>query len=132
MRTVLADAGPLYAIAVRSDQYHDRALRAMERLHGDKVEIAVLYPILLETYSLILRRSRIPVALSWLDQMTESVTLIDPFSDEYRQATERIHRFSDQPITLFDALIAVMSERRELPVWTFDHHLDILGANVWR
>lgn len=104
----------------------------MAQLMGDKVEIAVPYPILLETYSLILRRSRVPVALSWLGQMTESVALINPSSEEYQQAPERIRRFSDQPITLFDTLIAVMSERRGLPIWTFDHHFDIMGANVWR
>lgn len=132
MRTVLADAGPLYAFAVRSDQYHDRAIREMDRLNGDRVEIVVPYPVLFETYSLILRRSRVPVALSWLGQMTASVTLVNPTFEEYRLATERVHRYPDQPITLFDALIAAMSGRRGLPVWTFDHHLDILGANVWR
>jgi predicted nucleic acid-binding protein len=129
MRTVLADTGPLYAVAVRSDQYHDRALHEMARLMGDKVEIAVPYPILLETYSLILRRGRIPVALSWLAQMTESVTLIDPSSEEYRQATERVRRFSDQPITLFDALIVAMSDlhdfdiRREGRRWAMEEAL---------
>ena len=129
---MLADAGPLYAVAVRSDQYHDRARQDMERFMGDGVEIAVPHPILLETYSLILRRSRVSVALSWLDQMTASATLIDASPEDYRQATERVRRYDDQPITLFDALVDVMSERLEMPIWTFDHHFDVMGANVWR
>ena len=43
-----------------------------------------------------------------------------------------ITHYPDQPITLFDALLAVMSERFDLPVWTFDHHFDVMRVAVWR
>jgi predicted nucleic acid-binding protein len=33
---------------------------------------------------------------------------------------------------LFDALLATLSDRLGLAVWTFDSDFDVLGANVWR
>jgi hypothetical protein len=31
-----------------------------------------------------------------------------------------------------DAVIAEISGRLEAPVWTFDHHFDVIGVKVWR
>jgi predicted nucleic acid-binding protein len=33
---------------------------------------------------------------------------------------------------LVDAVIAEVADRLDAPVWTFDHHFDVMGANVWR
>jgi len=41
-------------------------------------------------------------------------------------------RFADQPISLFAATMASKSEQFNLPVWTFDHHCDLMGIAVWR
>lgn len=41
-------------------------------------------------------------------------------------------RYPDQSITLFDAILAVLSDRLALPIWTFDHHFDVMGSDVWR
>jgi len=132
MTYVLVDAGPLYAIAVSSDQYHDRARQEMEHLSRDGISVMMSHPTLLETYSLILRRSTLPVAHSWLIEVTANVKLINPTSVDYRQASVRVRRYADQPITLFDALVVVMSERLAIPIWTFDHHFDVMRASVWR
>jgi hypothetical protein len=35
-------------------------------------------------------------------------------------------------LTLFDTVLAAMSDWLEAPVWTFDHHFDVMQANVWR
>lgn len=132
MKSVLVDAGPLYATAVRSDQHHDRARQELERLVGEGITMTVTYPTLLEAYGLILRRTRIPVAHVWLSEMTMSASLVNPSPEVYLLAGERVQRFPDQPITLFDAIVAVLSERLDLRVWTYDHRFDIMGANVWR
>jgi predicted nucleic acid-binding protein len=47
-------------------------------------------------------------------------------------AVQYIQRYSDQPITLADGVLAVLSQRLSLPVWTFDHHFDVMRANRWR
>lgn len=94
--------------------------------------MTVAYTTLLEAYGLILRRTRPPVAHSWLDEVTARAALINPSPEDYRQAAERVRHYPDQPITLFDAVAAVLSERLGLPVWTYDHHFDVMGVSVWR
>lgn len=132
MRAVLADTGPLYALSDPDDQYHDRAHEEVRRLAQAHLPVVILWPIVLEAYGLVLRRLSLADAHQWLAELQSGADFINPDPEDYVQASMRVRRYPDQPITLFDALIAVMSERRELPVWTFDHHLDILGANVWR
>jgi predicted nucleic acid-binding protein len=31
---------------------------------------------------------------------------------------------------LFDAVYAALAERLDLPVWTFDHHFDVMGSAI--
>jgi len=45
---------------------------------------------------------------------------------------ERLLAYTDQPLSLVDAVLAVVSSRLASPVWTFDHHFDVLRAEVWR
>lgn len=44
----------------------------------------------------------------------------------------RVLRYSDQDISLADAVVAEISDRLEIPVWTFDHHFAVMGVRVWR
>ena len=132
MKAVLADTGPLYAAALPSDQYHERAQRDMKRLQEDELAVIVPYPILMETYSLLLRRTRPHTAQRWLGQLTERVGLISPTTEDYDMAVRRVTEYSDQHISLFDAVVVVLSEQLNLPVWTFDSDFDILRAVVWR
>ncbi len=54
-RIVLADTGPLYALVNHRDQYHERSRVEMAALFADRYLLAVTYPTVLETYSLILQ-----------------------------------------------------------------------------
>lgn len=78
MRAVLADSGPLYALTVPSDQHHTLALGQIERLIHDRMEVVVMYPILFETYSLLLRRVSPTVAHQWLHETTANGRVIVP------------------------------------------------------
>jgi hypothetical protein len=31
-----------------------------------------------------------------------------------------------------DAVVATLAEQLDLPVWTFDHHFDVMACPVWR
>ncbi len=132
MRAVLADSGPLYAAAVPSDHLHERAREDLERLARESLAVTVAYPTLLETQSLILRRTHPAAVHRWLREMSRNSRLINPTPEDYRRAIERTYRYPDQPITLFDAVAAILGERLDLPVWTFDHHFDVMGVRVWR
>jgi predicted nucleic acid-binding protein len=58
--------------------------------------------------------------------------LVNPEAEDYRQAIVRLKGLTDQKITLFDALVAVLASRMGLQVWTYDHHFDVMRVPVWR
>ena len=77
MRAVLADTGPLYAANDAGDAHHQRALRELEHLARDRREVMITYPVLLETYSLLLFRLGRHAAIAWLDEIT-AATFVSP------------------------------------------------------
>ena len=131
-RAVLADTGPLYAAVDPSDQYHRRARAELERLESHATAVWIPYPILFETYTLILRRLGIPAVHRWLQEVLAGAAMINPSSRDYTDAARSLLDYSDQPLTLFDAVLAALSRRLAAPVWTYDHHLKILGAPIWQ
>ena len=131
IRAVLADTNALYAAVDEADERHERASNDLRKLEREKRLIIVAYPTLLETHSLVLIRLGKAAARQWLVLMSDAA-LINPDVDDYRQAIARLEGFPDQKITVFDATLAVLSRRLELPVWTYDHHFDVMRIPVWR
>jgi predicted nucleic acid-binding protein len=128
---VIADTGPLIAALDPDDSHHRRAVRELEKFSGDGNEVVVPFPILLETYTLAMRRLGSKAALQWLREM-ETATFLNPSAEDYRQAGMRLETFADQSITLFDATLAILAQRLGLRVWTYDHHFDVMRVPVWR
>lgn len=128
---VLVDTGVLYALVARSDQYHVRAQEEQQYITAERRELVVLYPVLTETYRLISQRVPLGAAHQWLRSITGSTTLHDPLDGDYRQSVLLVQRFQDQTLSLVDAMLAVVSERLDVPVWSYDHHMDVLGVQRW-
>src|SRR5271163_3175150 len=124
-RAVLADSGPLFAIADETDGLHERALREFELLARDRWEILVPYPILLETYTLALFSLGRKGASDWLSQILSAV-FVSPAPEDYRWAATQVLALPDQSVTLVDATVAAVASRLGLQVWTYDHHFDIM------
>lgn len=129
---VLVDTGPLYALADTSDQYYRRAHKDLQRFHKAGCRAAVSYPILAEAYTLVARRLGLIYAHQWLSEISQGAMLMNPDAGDYQTALGKIREYSDQPITLFDAVTVALSERLGLQVWTFDRHFDLMGASRWR
>lgn len=129
---VLVDTGPLYAAVDPDDQYHVRAQRELQTLVAESHTVLLPYPILLEAYTLVLYRLGKRVAATWVEQITTSTIRINPTVEDYRAALGKISNYEDQAITLFDGVVAVLAERLECPVWTFDFHFDVMRIPVWR
>ena len=130
-RIVLADTGPLYAIVNPRDQYHERSRVELAALFADQRLMAVTFPTVLETYSLILQRQSSRNAVRWIEDVARGPLPLEPIKADYLQAFETVQRLTDQDVTLFDAVLASFAIRSNLPVWTFDHHFDTLGAQRW-
>ena len=131
-RAVFADTGPLYAAVDPDDLHHARAQRELKRLSRDKREVVLAYPTLLETYTLVLFRLGNQAASAWLRDTLGGAALINPTPEDYREAASKLSHLPDQPITLFDATVAVLAIRLQIEVWTYDHHFDVMHAAVWR
>jgi predicted nucleic acid-binding protein len=131
-RGVLADTGPLYAAVDVDDQNHASAQEDLERLQREGLAILVAFPILLESYSLVMRRVGLSTAHRWLRQVLDGAGLINPMQEDYLDAGTRVRAYPDQPLTLFDAVLAALSTRLEAPVWTYDYHFDLMRVQVWR
>ena len=131
-RSVLADTGPLYAAADPDDSHHQRAQRELKSLVRDAREVMLAYPTLCEAYTLVLHRLGKRACAQWLNEVLGGISLINPAPQDYQEAVKKLQTFPDQPITLFDATVAVLSARMGVEVWTYDHHFDLMGAGVWR
>lgn len=132
MTAVLADAGPLYAIAFESDQYHLQARADMERLAADRMKIMVSISTVVEGYALVLRNADPEFAFIWLNTLHDGTESILPTEEDYVQAAQLIQRYRDRTITLPDGVVAPISQRLRLPVWTYDDHFDMMRVNRWR
>jgi predicted nucleic acid-binding protein len=132
MRALLTDTGPLFALVDIDDEHHQRAQRELKHIDRKGYDFVVAFPIFTEAYKLILRSIGINVAHRWLAETEGNAVLYNPEPGDYQNASQRVRRYADQALTLEDALLAVLSERLKLPVWTFDHHLEVLRAEVWR
>jgi predicted nucleic acid-binding protein len=129
---VLADTGPLYALADPSDQFHDRAHRELETIVSRNNSVLVIFPVLCETHTLVLRRLGGKYAASWLSEMLSGSLPVNPDTNDYLDATVGLRKYSDHPITLVDALLARLTRRLEAPVWTFDRHFITMRTSVWK
>jgi predicted nucleic acid-binding protein len=131
MRAVLADTGPLYAAVDEADDHHNQASNDLQKLDLEKRLIVVSYPTLLEAHALVLVRMGTVAAQTWLALMSDT-SLINPQPEDYRQALAQLKDLPDQKITFFDAVVGVLAARWGLPVWTYDHHFDVMRVPVWR
>jgi predicted nucleic acid-binding protein len=130
-RLILTDTGPLYALADPSDQYHLRAQTQLDRISATKGILAVAYPTLTESYTLVLRRLGTAYAHQWLEQVMDGTMLINPEPGDYVRAATLILNFEGHSSTLFDAVVATVRERLQVGVWTYDRHFDVLGTKRW-
>lgn len=129
---VLADTGPLYAIADPSDALHERSLADQSRLQAEGLKTAISYSTLQEAHNLVLRKLGRSKAHSFLRELLATSLFTVPTAEDYNKAARRVLRYPDQDISLADALCAEVGEKLDAPIWTFDHHFDVMGVSVWR
>ncbi len=117
---------------MKRDAEHGRAVRELVDLEAQGHRVLLAQPIVLETHKLLLRRNAPLYAHAYTLALTERFHTINPQSEDYQAGLELIRRFQDQKVSLFDATLVALTTRLSTPVWTFDHHFDLLGAPVWR
>jgi predicted nucleic acid-binding protein len=132
MKAVLADTGPLYALADPSDRFHDRARSELQSIERRGLQVMAGYPALCEAHTLVLRRLGGAYAREWLAEMLEGAVLFNPEPSDYSTAADRLRRFPGLRITLVDAITAVMADKLGILVWSFDRHFAAMRVKLWR
>ena len=96
-----------------------------------RLSLTMIVPVVQETHHLLLQRIGLHIASPWLEEINATTAIVATNLDDYWQVCALLARFPDQRISIGDGLLAVVSKRLMSPVWTYDHHFDILGAEHW-
>lgn len=123
------DTSALIAFADRSDTWH--ALFC--RLFSDPPQLITSPLVIAEGHGWFLKRYDRTKALQFL-AMVESIDtlrVVPTGARDIEAATELIRRFSDQDLTLVDAVgLHAMETRKTRVCWSTDRHLGITGAKL--
>lgn len=121
------DTSALIAFADRSDSYHP----LFRRLFSDPPALVTTTLVVAEGHGWFLRRFDSNRALQFL-AMLEALTPLSVCAvgaDEQQAGTDVLRRFSDQALSLADAVgLHMMGERNVQTCWSTDFHLGLTGV----
>lgn len=121
------DTSALIAFADRSDSYH----LLFRRLFAEPPPLLTTALVITEGHGWFLKRYDRTRALQFL-AMVEDMGFLDVLtvgSEDLSQASSVLRRYSDQDLTLVDAVgLHVMAERRLAACWSTDFHLGLAGV----
>lgn len=121
------DTSALIAFGDRSDSYH----LLFRRLFAEPPPLLTTALVVTEGHGWFLKRYDRTRALQFL-AMIEDMRFLEVLaasSEGLSRATAVLRRYSDQDLTLVDALgLHVMAERRLAACWSTDFHLGLTGV----
>ena len=121
------DTSALIALADRSDTYHP----LFRRLFSEPPKLVTTALVIAEGHGWFLKRYDATRGLQFL-AMIEAMTPLKVLSvggGQQRAGTEILRRFSDQRLTLTDAVgLHLMKERKVACCWSTDFHLGLTGV----
>jgi predicted nucleic acid-binding protein len=123
------DTSALIAFADRSDTYHP----LFRRLFSDPPPLLTTALVIAEGHGWFLRRYDRIRALQFLSMIEDMTPLrvVPVGPDEQAGATTILRRYSDQDLTLTDAVgLCVMDAWRCSVCWSTDNHLGITGVSL--
>ena len=121
------DTSALIAFVDRSDSYHAR----FRQLFSAPPALVTTTLVVAEGHAWFLRRYDRQRALQFLAMIDDMrpLAVLPVGSKEQTAATSVLQKFSDQDLTLTDAVgLHVMRERRTKSCWSTDFHLGLSGV----
>jgi predicted nucleic acid-binding protein len=126
-REAYVDTSALIALTDRSDSYH----ALFKQLFSAPPKLVTTILVLAEGHGWFLRRYDQARALQFLSMIEEMqpLTVLDSGPKQYGAVVTLLRKFSDQKLTLADALgLHVMADRRIKTCWSTDCHLGLTGV----
>lgn len=122
-----ADTSAFIAFADKSDSHHP----LFKRLFSDPPPLMSTAMVIAEGHGWFLKRYDRTRALQFLAMIEDMsfIQIIPTGSEEVRVASTILRKFSDQDLTLVDAVgLALMNARRIKSCWSTDSHLGLTGV----
>jgi predicted nucleic acid-binding protein len=117
---IIADAGPLYALADADDEYHDRVKGFLAR---NRETIIVPGPVVVEVCYLILENLGPTSEIAFLRSLVNREMLLEqPAEKDLERSIQILQQYRDAQFGMVDATVMAMSERLGIQtVLTLDH-----------
>lgn len=131
--TLFVDTGAWYALADKSDQYHDQAVEIYPQLLNRYHHLTTTNLVISETYILIRRAIGHQPAVDFLKSLGASPRITKIYSDSVFEdvAEDILRKYSDQEFSYTDAVsFAVMKQYGITHAFTFDHHFSTAGYAI--
>jgi predicted nucleic acid-binding protein len=128
-REAYVDTSALIALVDRSDSHH----ALFRRLFAAPPPLVTTVLVVAEGHGWFLRRYDRTRALRFLAmiEVMQPLTVLGVGRNEHNSASELLRKFSDQDLTMADAVgLHVMTERRIKSCWSTDFHLGLTGVSL--
>jgi predicted nucleic acid-binding protein len=126
-REAYVDTAALVAFADRSDSYHD----VFKRLFSDPPPLFTTTLVAAEGHAWFLRRYDPTRALQFLAMLEDMrpLTVLGVDTTDYSAAVSVLRKFSDQALTIADAVgLHLMRVRKTKVCWSTDFHMGLTGV----
>lgn len=116
-RRVFVDSGGFFALLVRTDAAHEKAVRVFRQANTERWELVTTNTVVVETYALLLNRTRggREHAIGFLDHLERTQLRVERVSeDDERKAIALVRGHVDKAYSLCDAQSFVVMERLQI------------------
>jgi predicted nucleic acid-binding protein len=131
-RAVMIDTGPLIAMYDPSDKRGEDVQSILHLMYQRNIPLYITQLTIAETHRRILYDLGYKLAYKFVDSVTDgTVNILVASSEDITKAIEIITRYTDQTITLTDAVsMALMLRLGIKDVLSFDWHFSLLNFNL--
>lgn len=131
-KKLFVDTGAWFALADKSDQYHNQAIE----IYGDLLRdyrLLTTNLVISETYTLMRRALGHQAAIRFVDNIEASPRVIKIYSDSTHeeQAIDILRQYHDQDFSYTDSVsFAVMKQYGAVKAFAFDRHFITAGFTL--
>lgn len=132
-KIVFVDTGAWFALADKSDHYHNRAVQIYPELLNKYRQLMTTNLVVAETYLLIRRALDWRSAITFLENVSASPRIARIYSEQSTEdsAEEILRRYQDQDFSFTDAVsFAVMGRFHIQEAFAFDQHFATAGFTL--
>jgi predicted nucleic acid-binding protein len=131
---IFVDTGAFLARHVQRDQHHQTAVAAWQQLAVERLPTYTSNFVLDEAITLLARRTTYAFAAERATRIyaSRSLKILRPGPEEELEALAVFRKFADQGVSFTDSVSFVLMRRQRLEnAFTFDHHFERAGFNIW-